>query len=100
MVVVRENTEGEYAQIGGFLYQHQPDEVAIQTSVFTRRGVRTLWPLRFELARKRSGKKRVASITKSNAQGYSLVLWDRVFAAVAEEFPDISTEFRSPTPPP
>ena len=92
MIVVRENTEGEYAQIGGFLYQHQPDEVAIQTSVFTRRGVERVVRFAFELARKRNGKKRVASITKSNAQGYSLVLWDRVFAAVAAEFPDISTE--------
>jgi tartrate dehydrogenase/decarboxylase/D-malate dehydrogenase len=92
LVVVRENTEGEYAQVGGFVYQHQPEEVAIQTSVFTRRGVERVVRTAFELARRRNGKKIVTSITKSNAQGYSLVLWDRAFAAVAEDFPDIATE--------
>jgi tartrate dehydrogenase/decarboxylase/D-malate dehydrogenase len=92
MVVVRENTEGEYAQIGGFLYHHQPDEVAVQTSVFTRRGCERVIRHAFELARKRNGKKKVASITKSNAQGYSMVLWDRTFQIVAHEFPDIETE--------
>jgi tartrate dehydrogenase/decarboxylase/D-malate dehydrogenase len=91
-VVVRENTEGEYAQVGGFVYQHQPDEVAIQTSVFTRRGVERIVRFAFELAVKRNKKKRVASITKSNAQGYSMVLWDRVFEDVAAKFPDIATE--------
>jgi tartrate dehydrogenase/decarboxylase/D-malate dehydrogenase len=92
MVVVRENTEGEYAQVGGHVYLGQPDEVAVQTSVFTRRGCERIIRYAFELARKRNGKKRVASITKSNAQGYSMVLWDRTFQAVAAEFPDISTE--------
>ena len=91
-VVVRENTEGEYAQVGGFVYQMQPDEVAIQTSVFTRRGIERIVRFAFELAAKRGRKKRVTSITKSNAQGYSMVLWDRTFDAVAAEFPDISTE--------
>ncbi len=92
MVVVRENTEGEYSQIGGSLYKDFPDEVAIQTSVFTRKGCERIIRHAFELARKRNGKKRVASITKSNAQGYSMVLWDRCFAKVAEEFPNIETE--------
>lgn len=92
MIVVRENTEGEYAQIGGFLYHHQPEEVAVQTSVFTRRGCERVIRHAFELARQRGRKKRVTSITKSNAQGYSMVLWDRAFHAVAQEFPDISTE--------
>jgi tartrate dehydrogenase/decarboxylase/D-malate dehydrogenase len=92
LVVVRENTEGEYAQVGGFVYQEQPDEVAIQTSVFTRRGCERIIRYAFELARKRNRKKRVASITKSNAQGFSMVLWDRAFQAVAEEYPDIETE--------
>ncbi len=92
MVVVRENTEGEYAQVGGFVYHEQPEEVAIQTSVFTRRGTERVIRYAFELARKRNGKKRVTSITKSNAQGFGMVLWDRTFASVAAEFPDISTE--------
>lgn len=92
MVVVRENTEGEYSQIGGALYKDFPDEIAIQTSVFTRKGCERIIRHAFGLARKRNGKKRVASITKSNAQGYSMVLWDRCFDAVKEEFPDIETE--------
>ena len=92
MVVVRENTEGEYAQIGGFLYSHQPDEVAVQTSVFTRRGVERIIRYAFELAVKRDKKRRVTSITKSNAQGYSMVLWDRAFREVASQFPGIETE--------
>jgi tartrate dehydrogenase/decarboxylase/D-malate dehydrogenase len=92
LVVVRENTEGEYAQIGGFLYHHMPQEVAVQTSVFTRHGCERVIRYAFELARRRNKKKRVASITKSNAQGFSMVLWDRTFQQVASEFPDIETE--------
>ncbi|MCW5979403.1 MAG: tartrate dehydrogenase [Bryobacteraceae bacterium] len=92
MVVVRENTEGEYAQIGGFLYHRTPDEIAVQTSVFTRQGVERVVRFAFELAALRGGKKKVASITKSNAQGYSMVLWDRAFHSVAADFPEIATE--------
>jgi tartrate dehydrogenase/decarboxylase / D-malate dehydrogenase len=92
LVVVRENTEGEYAQVGGFVYQDQPDEVAVQSSIFTRRGCERIIRYAFELARKRAKKKRVSSITKSNAQGFSMVLWDRTFQIVAAEYPDISTE--------
>ncbi len=92
MVVVRENTEGEYSQVGGFLYHHQPEEVAIQTAVFTRRGIERVVRYAFELARKRNRMKKVTSITKSNAQGYGMVLWDRTFQSVAAEFPDIDTE--------
>ncbi len=92
MVVVRENTEGEYAQVGGFVYHHQPDEVAIQTAVFTRRGIERVVRHAFELAERRHGKRRVTSITKSNAQGFGMVLWDRTFAKVAADFPDIETD--------
>ena len=92
MVVVRENTEGEYAQIGGFVHETHPAEVAIQTSVFTRHGVERIIRYAFELARKRKKKNLVTSITKSNAQGFSMVLWDRVFESVASEFPGIRTE--------
>jgi tartrate dehydrogenase/decarboxylase / D-malate dehydrogenase len=91
-VVVRENTEGEYAQVGGFVYQHQPEEVAIQTSVFTRRGIERVVRFAFELAVRRNKKRRVTSVTKSNAQGFSMVLWDRVFREVAADFPDVATE--------
>ncbi len=92
MVVVRENTEGEYAQVGGFVHHDQPAEVAIQSAVFTRRGIDRVVRFAFELARKRNKKRRVTSITKSNAQGFGMVLWDRVFQGVAAEYPDIGTE--------
>jgi tartrate dehydrogenase/decarboxylase/D-malate dehydrogenase len=91
MAVVRENTEGEYADVGGFQYQGMDDEVAIQTGVFTRRGIERVVRYAFELAQRRDRKK-VTSITKSNAQRYSMTLWDRVFAEVAAEFPDIATQ--------
>lgn len=92
MVVVRENTEGEYAPVGGFLYHESPAEVAVQTSVFTRRGCERIIRYAFELARRRGKKRRVCSITKSNAQSYSMVLWDRVFTDVAREYSDVRTE--------
>ena len=92
MVVVRENTEGEYAQVGGFVYHHQPEEIAVQTAVFTRRGIERIVRFAFELARRRNKKRRVCSVTKSNAQGFGMVLWDRTFDAVARDFPDIETE--------
>jgi tartrate dehydrogenase/decarboxylase / D-malate dehydrogenase len=92
MIVVRENTEGEYAQVGGFVHHHHPSEVAVQTSVFTRQGCERIIRFAFELAVKRGGKRRVTSITKSNAQGYSMVLWDRCFTAVKHDFPDVETE--------
>jgi tartrate dehydrogenase/decarboxylase/D-malate dehydrogenase len=92
MVVVRENTEGEYAQVGGFVHHGHSDEVAVQSSVFTRKGIERIVRVAFELARERNGRKRVTSVTKSNAQGYGMVLWDRTFQRVAEQYPDIETE--------
>jgi tartrate dehydrogenase/decarboxylase/D-malate dehydrogenase len=92
LVVVRENTEGEYAQSGGFVYHQQPHEIAIQTSVFTRRGIERVVRFAFDLAVRRNRKNRVTSVTKSNAQGYSMVLWDRVFAAVAQEYPAVEAD--------
>jgi len=92
MIVIRENTEGEYANVGGHLYAGFPDEIAVQTGVFTRKGIERVVRYSFELARKRNGKKKLTSVTKSNAQGYSMVLWDRVFAEVAAGYPDIQTE--------
>jgi len=92
MVVVRENTEGEYAQAGGFVHEHHEQELAIQTSVFTRHGVERIIRYAFDLAVRRNKKRRITSITKSNAQGFSMVLWDRVFKEVAAGYPDIQTE--------
>jgi tartrate dehydrogenase/decarboxylase/D-malate dehydrogenase len=91
-IVVRENTEGEYAQIGGNLYTGSAEEVAIQTAVFTRHGTERVIRFAFELARKRNKKRLLTSVTKSNAQGYSMAFWDRVFAEVSRDYPDIRTE--------
>ncbi|MGH9629550.1 MAG: tartrate dehydrogenase [Bryobacteraceae bacterium] len=92
MVIVRENTEGEYAQVGGFTHYGHPAEVAIQTSVFTRQGIERVIRFAFELAVKRGKSLRVTSITKSNAQGFGMVLWDRIFKEVAADFPQVDTE--------
>lgn len=91
MLVYRENTEGEYANVGGRVYQGSDNDIAIQTSVFTRRGCERIIRAAFEKAVTRP-RQRVASITKSNAQGYGMVLWDDVFSAVAKEYPQIETE--------
>ncbi len=92
IVVVRENTEGEYSQVGGFVYKNQANEVAIQTAVFTRRGVERIVRFAFELAQRRNQKRKVTSVTKSNAQGFSMVLWDRVFEEIAQEYSGVETE--------
>ena len=89
--VFRENTEGEYANVGGRLYADRPHDVAVQTSVFTRHGCQRIIRAAFEKATTRPAR-HVASITKSNAQGYGMVLWDEVFQDVASDFPEIETE--------
>jgi tartrate dehydrogenase/decarboxylase/D-malate dehydrogenase len=91
-VVVRENTEGEYAQIGGVLYQGTPHETAIQAATFTRHGTERVIRFAFDLTRRRGRKKLLTSVTKSNAQGFSMAFWDRVFADVSRDYPDIHTE--------
>jgi tartrate dehydrogenase/decarboxylase/D-malate dehydrogenase len=88
MLVYRENTEGEYAPIGGRLYAGTPQETAVQTSVFTRRGCHRIMRAAFAGARTR--RKNVTSITKSNAQQHTLGLWDECFQEVAREFPDVA----------
>jgi tartrate dehydrogenase/decarboxylase / D-malate dehydrogenase len=92
MVVVRENTEGEYAQIGGFVHEGHAQEVAIQTAVFTKHGVERVIRFAFDLARGRNKKRKVTSVTKSNAQRFAMVLWDRIFEEVAQSNADIETE--------
>ena len=91
-VVVRENTEGEYAQVGGVLYPDGKYGVAVQTAMFTRPGTERVIRFAFDLARRRSRKGLLTSVTKSNAQGFSMAFWDRVFAEVSGDFPDIRTE--------
>ncbi len=90
ILVYRENTEGEYAPVGGRLYQGTPNEVAVQTNVFTRRGCERIMRAAFEGARRRRRKK-LTSITKSNAQQFGMVLWDEVFEAVKKDYPDVET---------
>ena len=91
-VVVRENTEGEYAQVGGVLYPESAHGVAVQSAIFTRHGTERVIRFAFELARKRGRKHLVTSVTKSNAQGFSMTFWDNVFAEVARDYRDIRTE--------
>src|SRR6266851_1207405 len=87
MVVYRENTEGEYTPVGGRHYEGTPHEIAIQTNVFTRRGCERIMRAAFEGALKR--RKKLTSITKSNAQTFGMVLWDDVFNAVRRDYPDV-----------
>src|SRR5438067_5290216 len=89
LVVYRENTEGEYAPVGGRQFVGTPHEIAIQTSVYTRRGCERIMRAAFEGARKR--RKKVTSITKSNAQIFGMVLWDEVFRSVAKDYPDVQS---------
>ena len=92
-IVVRENSEGEYAGLGGRnLSGRGPgEEVAIQSSLFTEKGCERIIRFAFDLARTRRVKK-VSSVTKSNAQQYGMVLWDEVFQRVAAEYPDVANE--------
>ena len=90
-VIVRENTEGEYSGSGGRVHQGLPDEIATETSVFTRKGVERVHRFAFELARKRP-RKHLTLVTKSNAQRHGMVLWDEVFYEVSSAFPDVKTE--------
>ncbi len=89
MLFVRENTEGEYAGVGGRFKRGTPDEVAIQQSVFTRKGVERVVRYAFQQAQRRP-RKRLASATKSNAMQYTMVMWDEVVRVVAADFPDVS----------
>ncbi|HEX6321762.1 MAG TPA: tartrate dehydrogenase [Burkholderiales bacterium] len=90
-VIVRENTEGEYSGSGGRVHQGLPEEVATETSVFTRKGVERVHRFAFELARKRP-RKHLTLVTKSNAQRHGMVLWDEIFYEVASSYPEVKTE--------
>src|SRR5262245_40020856 len=92
-VVVRENSEGEYAGVGGRNFAARGDnrEVAVQAALFTEQGCERIIRYAFELARTRKRRK-VTSATKSNAQQYGMTLWDEVFTRVAAYYPDVETE--------
>lgn len=89
MVVIRENSEGEYAGAGEWLYKGQPNEVVLQTGVFSRMGTERIIRYAFKLAQKQH--KTLTSISKGNALNYSMVFWDEVFQEVGREFPDVET---------
>ena len=90
MLIVRENNEGEYSEIGGRLHRGTPDEVAVQESVFTRRGCDRVMRYAFELARTRP-RRHLTSATKSNGIIHSMPFWDERFAAMGREYPDVTT---------
>jgi tartrate dehydrogenase/decarboxylase/D-malate dehydrogenase len=87
MVIVRENSEGEYSGLGGTLFPGSDDEVALQTSVFSRRGVERILRYAFELAR--SEGRPLSSVSKGNALNFTGVLWDDLFSEISAEYPDV-----------
>jgi tartrate dehydrogenase/decarboxylase / D-malate dehydrogenase len=90
-IVVRENTEGEYAGAGGRVHRGLPEEVGTELAVFTRAGCARIMRFAFELARSRP-RRQLTMVTKSNAQRHGMVLWDETFAELAREFPEVTTE--------
>jgi tartrate dehydrogenase/decarboxylase/D-malate dehydrogenase len=90
MVIVRENNEGEYSEIGGRLYKGTDEELAVQQAVFTRKGCDRVMRYAFELARTRP-RRHVTSATKSNGIIHSMPYWDERFAAMARAYPDVKT---------
>ncbi len=88
-VIVRENSEGEYAGVGGRAHQGLPIEVATDVSIMTRAGVARIMRFAFRLARSRP-RKLLTVVTKSNAQRHAMVMWDEIAAEIAAEFPDVT----------
>ena len=88
-LIVRENSEGEYSGNGGRAHRGLPEEVATETSIFTRRGVERIMRFAFDAARRRP-RKLLTVVTKSNAQRHGMVFWDEIAAQVATEFPDVT----------
>jgi tartrate dehydrogenase/decarboxylase/D-malate dehydrogenase len=90
-LIVRENNEGEYSEIGGRIYRGTEDEIAIQENIFTRRGVNRVLRFAFDLARSRP-RRRLTSATKSNGIVHTMPFWDECFKAMAAQYPDVATE--------
>lgn len=89
MIFVRENTEGEYAGSGSWLFEGKPNEVVIQNGVFSRKGCERVIRYAFELAKSQG--KTLTSISKGNALNYSMVFWDKIFEEVGKEYPEVKT---------
>lgn len=90
MLFIRENSEGEYAGSGSWLFRDTPREVVLQNGVFSRHGCERIIRYAFETARER--KQSLTSISKANALNYSMVFWDQIFGEVGREYPDVPTE--------
>jgi tartrate dehydrogenase/decarboxylase/D-malate dehydrogenase len=88
-LIIRENSEGEYAGQGGRSHRGLPEEVATEVAIFTRVGVTRIMRFAFDQARKRP-RKHLTVVTKSNAQRFGLVMWDEIAAEVAADFPDVT----------
>ncbi|MEZ5850188.1 MAG: tartrate dehydrogenase [Hyphomicrobiaceae bacterium] len=88
-VIVRENSEGEYAGVGGRVHRGHPEEAATDVAMFTRAGVTRIMRFAFELAQSRP-RKLLTVVTKSNAQRHAMVMWDEIAVEVAREFPDVT----------
>ena len=89
MLVIRENSEGEYAGAGDWLFKGKPEEVVLQTGVFSRKGTERIIRYAYEVARSR--KQTLTSVSKGNALNYSMVFWDQIFEEVGKEYPDVQT---------
>jgi tartrate dehydrogenase/decarboxylase / D-malate dehydrogenase len=90
-VIVRENCEGEYSNVGGRIYEGTDQEMAVQQTIFTRRGVTRILRYAFELARGRA-RKHLTSATKSNGIIFTMPFWDQCFREIAAEYPDVRTD--------
>jgi len=90
-LIIRENSEGEYAGNGGRTHRGLPEEVGTETAIFTRRGVERIHRFAFQQAHRRP-RRQLTLVTKSNAQRFGMVLWDEIFAEVARDFPDVATD--------
>ena len=89
MIFIRENSEGEYAGSGSWLFKGKPNEVVIQDGVFSRKGCERVIRYAYELAKKEG--KTLTSISKANALNYSMVFWDQIFAEVGKDYPEVKT---------
>lgn len=90
MTVVRENSEGEYAGEGAWLFPDQDNEVVLQTGVFSRKGTERIIRYAYEIAKKEG--KKLTSISKGNALNYSMVFWDKIFKEVGKDYPEVKTD--------
>ncbi|MBU9918364.1 MAG: tartrate dehydrogenase [Fusobacteriaceae bacterium] len=89
MLFIRENSEGEYAGAGDWLFKGKENEVVLQTGVFSRKGVERVIRYAYEVAKKEG--KTLSSISKANALNYSMVFWDEIFIEVGKEYPEVKT---------